>query len=292
MSALAEVKPISRQRVMDLVQTAGVDVSEWGNFRGGQQKAASNPKYCYEWSFVEAGQLVILNLWYENMHPDKGRIIQKLDLRRRATDLAKTSSASVWKARALKVDQAIQTAYRQQLPIRVIVCDGKMRQAGDPDAKASQVQKRLLDPMPWAVTAYDWATGRCTLVRGAVPRVPLESPVDEELEGFEGESRRRFVIHRKREAKVRGLKIAEALRNNNGRLICEVPSCEFDFLARYGALGEGYAQVHHKLPLSGAPKEGRKVRLRDLAVVCANCHVMIHRNGQCRPIHSLISSAH
>ena len=29
--------------------------------------------------------------------------------------------------------------------------------------------------------------------------------------------------------------------------------------------------------------------LEDLAVVCANCHAMIHRGGECRPIASLIS---
>jgi hypothetical protein len=39
---------------MDLVAAAGIDVSDWANFEGGQQKAASNPKYCYDWAFVAA----------------------------------------------------------------------------------------------------------------------------------------------------------------------------------------------------------------------------------------------
>jgi 5-methylcytosine-specific restriction protein A len=286
---LAQIKPISRQLVMDLVQDAGLDVSDWKNFRGGKARAASNPRYCYEWAFVEPGTMVVLNLWYENMRAVRGRIFQKINPRKRALAAAESSSAAVWKTRAGKVNQAIQTAYRQRLPVRVIVCDGKMRRAGDPEAKASQVQRRLLDSTAWAVTSYDWATGECSLERGVVPSSPTEFPVDEELEGFEGSSRKRFVIHRRREAKMRGLKIAEALRCSNGRLVCEVPNCGFDFLSRYGTLGEGYAQVHHKLPLSAAPKEGRKVRLQDLAVVCANCHAMIHRHGECRPMHSLIT---
>jgi len=28
--------------------------------------------------------------------------------------------------------------------------------------------------------------------------------------------------------------------------------------------------------------EGRKIFLKDVAIVCANCHVMIHANGKCR----------
>jgi 5-methylcytosine-specific restriction enzyme A len=290
MVTLDEIKPISPQRVMDLVQAAGMDVSAWEKFKGGKQKAASNPKCCYEWAFVEAGTSVLLNLWYENMFSEGERIFQNLNLRKRATAPAKTSSATVWKARASKCDQAIQLAYRQQLPIRVIVCDGR-RRADEGDDKASHVQKRRLDPTPWAVTAYDWTSGDCILERGVAPQFPSDFPVDEELEGFEGEIKRRFVVHRQREAKLRGLKIAQVLRNNNGRLICEVPNCGFDFMERYGALGNGYAQVHHKTPLSAAPTHGRKVRLQDLAVVCANCHVMIHRNGECLPLPSLIASA-
>jgi 5-methylcytosine-specific restriction enzyme A len=273
---------------MKLVRDAGLDVSDWQNFRGGKAKAASNPKYCYEWAFVQPGRSVVLNLWFDNMRLVKRRILQRLNLRKRASAPAKSSSETVWKARASRADRAIQIAYRQRLPIRVIVCDGKMRIAGDPTAKASQVQRRLLDSQSWAVTAYKWPSGECALERGAPPPIPTTFPFDDELEGFEGKARKRFVIHRKREAKMRGLKIADYLRRNNGRLVCEVPRCGFDFMTTYGDLGQGYAQVHHKLPLSAAPKEGRRVRLQDLAVVCANCHAMIHRHGECRPIRSLI----
>jgi hypothetical protein len=26
-----------------------------------------NPKYCYDWSFVELGKVVVLNLWHHSM---------------------------------------------------------------------------------------------------------------------------------------------------------------------------------------------------------------------------------
>jgi 5-methylcytosine-specific restriction enzyme A len=284
---LTEIKPTCRLLVMDLVRDAGLDVSDWANFRGGKKGAASNPRYCYEWAFVQADK-VVLNLWYEEMRAERGRVFRKIIPRKRARAASDSSSTIVRKARAAKFHEAIRTAYMQQLPIQVIVCYGKKRRTSDSEAKASRVQYRLLDPKTWAVASYDWSSGVSTLVRGAKPSVPTSIPVDEELEGFEGTLRKRFVSHRKREAKMRNLKIAEAWRCNKGRLVCEVPNCGFEFLTRYGALGEGYAQVHHKVPLSAAPKEGRKVRLRDLVILCANCHAMIHRHGECHSVEKLI----
>ncbi len=62
------------------------------------------------------------------------------------------------------MDLAIQYAYRKQLPVRVIVVDGKM---GDEDSEngASEVLGRLLDPEPWKVKEYDWMSGDIVLSR-------------------------------------------------------------------------------------------------------------------------------
>lgn len=107
-----------------------------------------------------------------------------------------------------------------------------------------------------------------------------------EFGAFEGEQKRRFVMHRSRERALREAKIAQARsRAPDGRIHCEVPGCGFDFEAAYGELGAGYAQVHHLLPLSASGVVWKG--LDDLAVVCANCHAMIHRGGACRPLESL-----
>ncbi len=61
--------------------------------------------------------------------------------------------------------------------------------------------------------------------------------------------------------------------------VCQV--CAFDFGRAYGVLGEGYIEAHHLVPLS-ALKEGLDYVYsieRDFAVLCANCHRMIHRSG-------------
>jgi predicted HNH restriction endonuclease len=113
------------------------------------------------------------------------------------------------------------------------------------------------------------------------------TPAEEE-DGYEGEVRKLLVRHRTREHKLRKRKIAVALQENDGRIVCEVPRCGFDFHRRYGELGVGFAEVHHKKPLSDAPIRGRKVSMSDLAIVCANCHRMIHVGGQCRSLDVLI----
>ncbi|ENN6812007.1 HNH endonuclease [Vibrio fluvialis] len=55
-------------------------------------------------------------------------------------------------------------------------------------------------------------------------------------------------------------------------------ACGFDFGKVYGCLGEGYIHIHHKVPIS---KFGRSKLVNpesDLVPICANCHVIVHRN--------------
>jgi hypothetical protein len=111
------------------------------------------------------------------------------------------------------------------------------------------------------------------------------SPADEDG-AFEGELGMYYGRHRRREHLLRFRKIAEVL-NRRARLVCEVPKCKFDFQARYGELGAGFAEVHHLKPLKDAPKRGQYSKLSDLAIVCSNCHRMLHQNGDCRPLRQL-----
>ena len=58
-----------------------------------------------------------------------------------------------------------------------------------------------------------------------------------------------------------------------GRLDCEV--CGFEFVKRYGELGKGFIECHHRKPLHLINKS-TTTTLADLALVCANCHRMLH----------------
>jgi 5-methylcytosine-specific restriction protein A len=288
MSVLNELKPIQKFLVMDLLEQAEFDVSQWKNYKG--TRPAANPKYCYNWSFEQPGERVAVCVWHQSLKQQNGKVFFRRKPRAHAS-VRKGPGASVWNRRGADVEKNLELAYRQQLPIRVIVVEGEQRNPADLKPKASSVKARLLDPATWAVTEYDYATGECLLERGKKPVVPAVDSSDLELSWFEGKWKPAFVYHRRREAKARREKIRESLRANGGKLICEVPLCGFDFAKMYGALGEGYAQVHHLLPLSKSPKDGREIKLKDLAIVCANCHVMIHVGGKCRPLTGLIVSS-
>ncbi|WP_405140686.1 HNH endonuclease [Sphaerisporangium sp. NBC_01403] len=55
----------------------------------------------------------------------------------------------------------------------------------------------------------------------------------------------------------------------------QTPLHRRDFERPYGDCGAGYIECHHVIPLHQAG-EGL-TKLADLALICANCHRMIHR---------------
>ena len=96
-----------------------------------------------------------------------------------------------------------------------------------------------------------------------------------DLEGFE-EGGVQFRLHRLKERKSRAVRRKkEIVLERTGALLCE--SCDFDFEHVYGLLGKNFAECHHRTPLSRLT-ERHKTRLSELAIVCSNCHRMIHRS--------------
>lgn len=63
-----------------------------------------------------------------------------------------------------------------------------------------------------------------------------------------------------------------AARRKAGRLSCEI--CAIAASEQHAALSEGRFEVHHIVPLGSG--EGRETTLADLALLCANCHRLIH----------------
>jgi len=95
-----------------------------------------------------------------------------------------------------------------------------------------------------------------------------------ETEGVR-EGRVIYKLHkyRERNSKLTSKKKATYLKKN-GKLDCEI--CKFDFQEFYGELGKGYIECHHKVPLSDIDSE-TETKQEDLALVCSNCHRMLHR---------------
>lgn len=57
--------------------------------------------------------------------------------------------------------------------------------------------------------------------------------------------------------------------------ICSV--CSFDFGRTYGAVGQGFIEVHHLEPLAELGVEHTIDPAKDLVPLCSNCHAMAHR---------------
>lgn len=84
---------------------------------------------------------------------------------------------------------------------------------------------------------------------------------------------RKYSYHRRIERNSKASKEAKKALG----YVCQ--ACGFDFEKRYGPLGEKFIEAHHLTPLSELP-EGKPVPQdpkKDFAVLCANCHRMIHR---------------
>ncbi|WP_212825629.1 HNH endonuclease [Polymorphospora rubra] len=82
----------------------------------------------------------------------------------------------------------------------------------------------------------------------------------------------RLHLRRERDPKIRRAKIADAKRHGLA-IACEI--CGFDFAKTYGVRGTDYIECHHRTPLHVTGPT--KTRLADLALICSNCHRMIHR---------------
>ena len=91
------------------------------------------------------------------------------------------------------------------------------------------------------------------------------------------EGKEKFKHHRLLERDGKIVRRAKARRlAETGRLECEV--CNFDFVSHYGDVGHGFIEAHHKTPVSLLAGV-KKTKIEDLALVCSNCHRMLHRGG-------------
>lgn len=122
--------------------------------------------------------------------------------------------------------------------------------------------------------------GRLRAIAGAICACAGAAAMHESAEDYElqaPEGRVLYRMHRTHE-RSRGLvnrKKQLALREC-GRLACEI--CGIDFAERYGAMGQGFIECHHRVPLAMLEPH-TSTKLTDLVLVCPNCHSMLHANS-------------
>lgn len=99
---------------------------------------------------------------------------------------------------------------------------------------------------------------------------------DEDIERIE--VKEGAVIYKLHKFRERNSSIIKKKKENSfqklGKLPCE--ACSFDFFQKYGRLGYKYIECHHRTPLAEFSAE-TKTTEDDLALVCSNCHRMLHR---------------
>lgn len=280
MSVLEELKPRQSQRVIDLVSAAGVDIADWSvSSKGPVKTPASNPAHCYEWSFIEPGQVVVLNVWHPEIREADGKIWCKLNLRAWAekgknSDTLLPSERSALSKRAIRMDQALAYAFKNSLPVRLIVGAGSQRDISNPKSKAaSRMSFRLLDPEPWAVQRYDNKTGDSRLIRGAALRY-----IDQYTTAEPQLTMRREVTGKEweRDRMVRDAALARA------KGCCEL--CGASGFRMTG--GRIYLETHHVIPLS----ENGVDRASNVAALCPNHHREAHHGERKLAIRSRLLS--
>lgn len=265
MTVLDDLRPKKKDRLIDLVRATGVDVSDWKNFKLGKKGEAKNPKYCYEWCFIEPGLVAVFNLWHSDLKLKGETVSIAANWRQTAARLEAKGAKTNWITRSNRTDDAFRTAAMDKLPIRVIINDGTRTDGTvTPHAKPSRVKRRELDPVPWVIQSYDDKTGQCVLVRGervtTVDQFDLQPPGHPEPQQVD--------VHGK--AFVRSEAVRRAvLARANGR-------CEFCGEGGFELPnGDRFLETHHIVPLS----EKGPDTVANSAAICANHHREAHHGA-------------
>jgi 5-methylcytosine-specific restriction enzyme A len=282
------LKPRNKTRLIDCVSDAGFDISDWSNFKG--KYPASNPKYCYEWSFNQ-GDKVLLNIWYEDLEIVDRLIHTKSNFR----DIEKDRKDHNQKDRARKSDQLIQKAFASDLLIRVIVQTGDLSVRHDPEVNSAKSQIRELDDYYWKVIHYDTGSGDFELVRldensknlsnedlintavSSYLRTPTSNSDEFELKAnsllsLKGEPPPKGTKKPAKKSKIsnareRSPEVKRWLLDNTGN-VCECCLVE-PFLKPDGST---YREIHHLKKLADDGSD----RVENAVAICANCHRELH----------------
>lgn len=99
-----------------------------------------------------------------------------------------------------------------------------------------------------------------------------------DFSGYPGgveEGKKKLVQHYQRERNTALIKqVKESQLRKEGELRCE--ACGFSFKEKYGERGRDFIEAHHKKAILEI-QPGEKTKLEDIALICSNCHSMIHR---------------
>jgi len=172
--------------------------------------------------------------------------------------------------------------YSDALPVSKIDLGSNARLPGDYAAghalgvtyelSTLPAEPKLRADLQTIVRAY-----RALTYRGGIDAdVDSQSDVAEEFgipKGVAVTETRKYAYHRKIERNRTAARQAKKFHGTR----CQ--ACDLDFGERYGKIGRGFIEAHHLRPIATL-EEGVPVNYNvaaDFAVLCSNCHRMIHR---------------
>jgi len=140
-----------------------------------------------------------------------------------------------------------------------------------------------LETIPDSLKDNYWRNGVRSISKRVYDKITGYSDISndiEELNDYEVDNLRSEILYEGGKKEVYGTKYE---RNRKLRDLAvrhhgySCMACGFNFKNYYGEWGEGYIHVHHLKPISTNEKRVTVDPVKDLVVVCANCHSMIHR---------------
>jgi len=134
----------------------------------------------------------------------------------------------------------------------------------------------VLIALPSTVSeVHDFAEELISLYLNRLKADNLDEDTPDYRDGFpEGKLKERLHVSRERNSSLIRVVKKEAL-SKYGKLVCEC--CSFDFALVYGDLGHEFIEAHHTVPVSELHSGGEETKKEDIALVCSNCHRMLHR---------------
>jgi 5-methylcytosine-specific restriction protein A len=253
--------PTEKKRIIDLVESAGINISDWANYKGNEP--STNPKYCYEWSFVsEASKTMVCCLWHDMLIDENGKVSATFNVLKTAE-----GQKAQQRKRAHKLHNDLHRAKDNNWAIRAVIVSEKSAHNG-----TSKVDKRLLDDTPWFVENYDPYSNEWKLARGL------------------GEHQAQFVDQFSSQMPVPRNEVTSSVFTRNAKerekvLLRAQGHCEFCGAKGFQMpSGARYLETHHIIPLAeeGPDNSGNMIAL------CPNDHREVHYGVKAQSLRKLM----
>jgi predicted HNH restriction endonuclease len=108
-----------------------------------------------------------------------------------------------------------------------------------------------------------------------------ETDIDANIQGKEGKLLYRTHAYKERDRSFADRAKKHYRAKSGGKLLCV--ACDLDPTVQYGENGERCIEAHHKIPIEELQPDSITL-VEDMAMVCANCHKIIHSRKPCLTI--------